>query len=229
MQRARDGRCREREHVNVDLYHLEPFLVLDAEALLFVNNEQAEVFEPDLWFEQRVRADDDVDFARGQAFENVALLGGRAETVQHIHGHGEQGEALAERAAVLLGEDGCRRENGHLLFVEHGFERGAQSHLGFAVAHIAVYDTVHGARLFHVGLHRVDGSQLVVGFIKGERVLEFLHEKVIAREGVAVNLLALGIKRVKRGGHVLDLFLYFAFHQPPARRMQGIDFWRSAL
>ena len=46
---------------------LHLLLVLDAEALLLVDDDQAEVLDPDVGVEQPVRADDDVDRALARA------------------------------------------------------------------------------------------------------------------------------------------------------------------
>ena len=45
LERARDRRRGEREHVDVRAHLLDPLLVLHAEALLLVDDEQAEVLE----------------------------------------------------------------------------------------------------------------------------------------------------------------------------------------
>ena len=63
LERARDRRGREREHVDVGAHLLDAFLVLHAEPLLFVDDEQPEVLELDVLGEQAVRPDDDVDLA----------------------------------------------------------------------------------------------------------------------------------------------------------------------
>ena len=47
---------------------LEAFLVRDAEMLLLVDDQKAEVLELDRLAEQRMRADDDVDRSVGDAF-----------------------------------------------------------------------------------------------------------------------------------------------------------------
>ena len=77
VQRARDGRRRQRQHVHGLPQLLEPFLVLDAEALLLVDDDQAQILELHVLADQAMGADDDVDAARGQAFEDALLLAGR--------------------------------------------------------------------------------------------------------------------------------------------------------
>ena len=79
LQRARDGRRRQREHVHVLAHLLQPLLVGDAEVLLLVDDQQAEALEVDRLAEQRVRADDDVDGAVGQPFLHLGQLLGADE------------------------------------------------------------------------------------------------------------------------------------------------------
>ena len=49
---------------------LQALLVPDAEALLFVDDQQAEIAELDVLREQAMRADDDIDFAFGQILQH---------------------------------------------------------------------------------------------------------------------------------------------------------------
>ena len=63
LERARDRRRGEREHVDVLAQVLDLLLVLHAEALLLVDHEQPHVLELHVVGEQPVRADHDVDLA----------------------------------------------------------------------------------------------------------------------------------------------------------------------
>ena len=74
VERARDRRCRQREYIHVFAHFLERFLVPDAEPLFLVHNEQTEILELDLFVEQLVRADNQIDRARLQLFEQRSLL-----------------------------------------------------------------------------------------------------------------------------------------------------------
>ena len=67
LQRARDRRRGQRQHVHLGAQLLELLLVGDAEMLLLVDDQQPEVLELDALAEQRVGADDDVDRAVGDA------------------------------------------------------------------------------------------------------------------------------------------------------------------
>ena len=70
LQRARDRRRRERQHVHLELQLAEQLLLLDAEALLLVDDHQAEVLAADVAREQPVGADQDVHPALAEALED---------------------------------------------------------------------------------------------------------------------------------------------------------------
>ena len=68
VQGARDGRGGHGEDVDGGAHLLEAFLVADAEALFFIDDEQAEVLELEVLREQAVGADEDVDLALRRLF-----------------------------------------------------------------------------------------------------------------------------------------------------------------
>ncbi len=79
IEGARDRRGRHGQHVHRGPQLLDPLLVGDAEAVLLVHDQQAEVLELDVLAEQPVGADDDVHRAVLQALDDLLLLLGRAE------------------------------------------------------------------------------------------------------------------------------------------------------
>ena len=109
------GRGGEGEDVDGGAEGLEPLLVLDAEALLLVDDDQAEILELHVLLHQAMGADEDVDGAGGGVLEDLADLASRAEAVDDLDPEGELGHPLAEGAVVLLGQDGGGHEDGDLL------------------------------------------------------------------------------------------------------------------
>ena len=65
----------------------------DAEALLLVDDQKAEILELHRFLQQLVRADDEVDLAGGQVVERLFLLLRRAEAGEHVDRHRERREA----------------------------------------------------------------------------------------------------------------------------------------
>ena len=61
VERAGDRRRRQRQRVDVGAQLLEPLLVADAEAVLLVHHDEAEVVECDVALQQAMRPDHDVD------------------------------------------------------------------------------------------------------------------------------------------------------------------------
>ena len=172
LQRARDRRGRQRQHVDLQLELAQQLLLLDAEALLLVDDQQAEVLRAHVAREQPVRADQDVDLAALEGRRRVARLLRRAEARDHVDRERVVAQALAERAEVLLGEHRGRHQEHHLLAVLGGLERGAQRDLGLAVADVAADQAVHRARLLHVGAHGLDRLELVGRLAVREGALE---------------------------------------------------------
>ena len=65
LEGTRDGGGRHGQDVDVGAQGLERLLVFDAETLLLVDDDQAELLKGDGTGQQRVRSDDQVDLARG--------------------------------------------------------------------------------------------------------------------------------------------------------------------
>ena len=137
VQRARDGRRRERQDVDLGLELLEALLVGHAEALLLVDDDEPEVPEADVPAEQAMGADDDVHAARREAGQRVLLLGAGHEAGQRAHRDGIGRQALAEGHEMLRGQDRGGHQDGDLGAGLDGLEGGAQGDLGLAVADVA--------------------------------------------------------------------------------------------
>src|SRR5690349_18984891 len=117
MQRTRDGCSGHGEHVDLLTHLLEAFFVPDAESLFLVDDEQSDVLELKVLGKQAMRADEDIDLAGFEIFENDLLLLGRAEAGDHLDVDGELREAATECLVVLEAEDGGRGEDGYLFRV----------------------------------------------------------------------------------------------------------------
>ena len=203
VQRARNGRGRHGEHVDLRTHLLDAFFVANAEALLFVNHQQAEVGELHVFREQAMGADQDVDFAGFDSLQNFFDLFRRAEAADHFDGDGKGREALLESFVVLKRQDGGGREHGDLLVVADGLEGGAHGDFCLAVTDIAAEQAVHRELRLHVALHVGDGLRLVVGLVVFEGVFELLHPLGVGGEDMTLRSLALRVELEQFVGHVL--------------------------
>ena len=84
VEGARDGGGGEGEDVDLAEEVFEFLLVGDSEALLFIDDGEAEVFVGDIAGDEAVGADDHIDGAVGEAFDGGADFGGCAEAVEEI-------------------------------------------------------------------------------------------------------------------------------------------------
>ena len=98
MQRARNRRRGHRQHVDFLPQPFEPLLVLDAETLLLVDDDQTQILELHVGTDESMRADDDIDAALRQPIDDALLLAGSAEAAQTFDDEWILREPLAEGA-----------------------------------------------------------------------------------------------------------------------------------
>jgi len=168
VQGAGDGRSGEGEDIGERAQFFEGFFMADAEALFFVNDDEAKIMERDIGGEKAVGADDNINFAGGECGDSLFLLAGMNEAGEDGDAHGVFGHAFGDSVPVLLGEDGGGDEDSGLFAGHDGFKGGAQGDFGFAEADVAANEAVHGAGGFHVLLNFGNGAGLVGGFGVGE-------------------------------------------------------------
>ena len=205
VQGARDRRGREGQDVDRRAERLEPFLVLDAEPLLLVDDHQPQVLEGDVLLEDPVRADQDVDRAGRGALEDFADFRAGPEPVDGLDRERELGHPGGEAAVVLLGQDRGRDQDGDLLAGVDGLEGRADGDLGLAVADVAADQAIHRLALGHVLLDRLDGRELVGRLLVGEGRLELGHPvAVLGRIGESGLAGALGLDVDQLLGQVDD-------------------------
>ena len=167
------GVARERERVDVFAHLFEALFVSDAEALLFVDDQQAEILKLYVFGEQAMRADDYVHFSGFQIREDFFLLGGGAESAEHFDLRRKSGEALLEGFVMLERQHRGGSQHRDLFAVANDFEGGAHRHFGLAVSHVAAEQAIHRCRLLHILLDVRDRQVLVVRLFEFERVFKF--------------------------------------------------------
>ncbi len=207
VQRPRNRRRRHRQDVDALLELLDALLVGDAEALLFVHDQQPQVAELDVLRQQPVGADDDLDLPCFQVIEGRLLLRLRAEAAHHVNPDRKRREAIGERLQVLERQDGRRSEDRHLLAVHHCLERRAHRHFRLAVADVAAEQAVHRRRRLHVALDVGDGVLLIDRQLPLECVLELLLPVAVRTEGVTGDGFARGVELEQLLRHIAHLFL----------------------
>ena len=80
VQRTRDRRCGQGQDVDVGPHRLDALLMAHPEAVLFVDDQQPQIFPLHVALQQLVGADQDIDFTFACLFQNLRLLFGAAKT-----------------------------------------------------------------------------------------------------------------------------------------------------
>ena len=182
VQRAWDGRGAEREYVRRQPELEQALLVLHAESLLLVDDDQPKVMERDVLRQQPVRADDDVDLPRAHRSEDRTGLRIALEAAEALDAERIGTEPVAERALVLFAQDRRRHEHRDLTTGVDGLEGGADRDLRLAEPHVAADQAIHRTRALHVALGRLDRAELVLGLLPRELGLELALPIAVGRE-----------------------------------------------
>jgi hypothetical protein len=183
IERAGDGRGGHGQDIDVGAESLEVLLVGDPEAMLLVDDDEAEALEGDVTLQQSVSTDHDVDGTSAKSLDDRSLFALAAQTREHLDAHGIGSEPLAERVVVLKRENSRRDENGDLIPVIDRLEGGAQRDFSFAETDVSAQEAIHRPRPLHVGLYLLDGAPLIRGFLVGETLLEFAIPLGVGAEG----------------------------------------------
>ena len=202
VQRARDRRGRQREHVDLGAHLAQQLLLGHAEALLLVDDHEPQVVGHDIARQHAVRTDQEVDLAVAEIGDDLLRLLGRAHARDDLDAHGQVHQAVAERRTVLLSEDrgGCEQE--HLLARLDDAHRGAQCHLRLAETDVAADQAVHRTILREVVHDLLDRACLVVGLAVGEALLDAAKQLagLVVRD--TGHGLALGIEHKQLACHL---------------------------
>ena len=194
-----------------------------AEALLFIDDQQAEIAKLDVFRKQTMGADGEIDLAGGELLDGGLQFLGGIEARKHRDAHGKRREAALEGFEMLKREHSGGREHGHLLAVAQRFERGAHGDFGFAEADVAAQQAVHGMRRFHVALDLLGGAELVLGLGELEGVFEFALPVGIGREGEAFGHAALGVELQQLIGHVAHFGFDAGFARGPGGAAEPVE------
>ena len=104
VQSPGNGRCGQGQGVHLLRPLAQLLLGCHAEALLLVDDEQAQIVKFHVFLQQLVGADEQVHLALSGAFQNIPGLFGTAESTQHLHRHRKAAEPAHGGGVMLLGQ-----------------------------------------------------------------------------------------------------------------------------
>ena len=202
IEGARDRRGGQGQHIDIRRQLLDAFLLRNAEALLLVNNKQAEIVEFHVLGQHPVRPDHNIHLSVAQPLDGLLLLLRRAEAGEHLDGHRKALEPLQQCVVMLQGKDGSRHKQYTLLALRNTFEGGAERHLRLAEADVAAQQTVHRNGALHIVLDLLRAAELIVGLLIFKPPLKIVLPFLVRPEGKAGGRHPLRIKRNELLGNV---------------------------
>ena len=122
----------------------------DTESVLLIHDHQAQVLEFDVFLQQAMGADHDVDLALAHFIQQRCLRLRGPEARHRCDTHRPVGEAIHEVLGMLAGQQGRRHQQADLPAIGDGDEGCPHGHLGLAESDITANHAVHGMRDGHV-------------------------------------------------------------------------------
>jgi len=152
----------------------------DAEAVLFVDGDEAEARELDVVFDERVGADCELGFAGTDAFEGSRFLRGFQAADEQLDTVATTFEDAACGKKVLDGENFRRRHESSLATVFNRNYGGLQRDDSFTTADVALQQAVHGGGLFQIGRDFGEDALLCGGGLEREDTFESIADALFA-------------------------------------------------
>src|SRR5262245_61632329 len=186
MQGARDRRRRQTDHIDELAQLFQSFLVDDTEAMLFVYDDQAQIFKLDILLKQSVGSDQNIDVTSGGLSEDLRNLLRGQETADHFNAYRVIAKPMPKSLEMLLGQNRRRRQHGNLFAAFDGEKSGSHRHFGLAVADIAADQAIRRLSALHAGQGLIDGTLLIWSFFVFESRFESSVQGVGRCEGISL-------------------------------------------
>ena len=137
--------------------------LVHAEAMLLVDDHQAQLCELHRFLEQRVRAHHELDVAARDGFERAAPRARRQRAGDQRHGNSERSKPAFEILRVLLGQQlGGRHERG-LKSGAHRARGGRSGDHGLAAADVTLHQPHHGPVVGEIAVDFGERARLRTG------------------------------------------------------------------
>ena len=158
----------------------QAFALQNSESVLLIDDNEAEFFEFDGFFDQRVSAGDELRFAGADAFERGELVGAFHAANEQLDAVVSRREGAARGKIVLHGENFCGRHQCDLVAVLDGNNRGFERDDGFAAADVAFEQAIHRRRAFQIAGDFGEDAFLRGGGLEGKDAFHRLADLVVA-------------------------------------------------
>ena len=126
--------------------------LMHAETMLFINDHQAQLMKGDRFLKQGMGADDHLRLSGSDPFQLFTAFSAFLPAIEPSDVQAQWLQPGHESLTVLFGKNFRRGHHGGLPAVLRSLHGGEGGHHGLAGAHIALYQSLHGAGLLQVRL-----------------------------------------------------------------------------
>src|SRR3954463_12714093 len=155
----------------------------DAEAVLLVNDDEAQLCEFNFLLDQGVGSDHQLRAALSDVAADLALAVVLKRAGEKHNSVSRRFKDAARRKIMLLGENLGRRHQRNLVSVLDGDNRGLECDERFARAYVALKQAAHRERLLHIGSDFFQRTFLGSGGMEREYFLDGLADLIFQVEG----------------------------------------------
>ena len=141
-----------------------------------------------------MRPDDNIHLPHFQIFQNSLNISTLFHSADILDPARHPLQALLESIIMLISQNRCRHQHGHLLAIGHRLKCRPDSDFRFPESHVPTNQTVHHVRTLHVRFHRFNRFHLIRRFLVHEGSLHLILQKTIFRESISFLPPALGIQ-----------------------------------
>ena len=181
LKGSRDRSGREGKGIYGCFQFPEFLFCTYAEFLFFVYDKKAQVFETEVFGEDFVGTDEDVNLAVFEVFLDTADFLGGTQAADVVNVAGKVFQTGLECVVVLKSQDGCWHKHSYLLAVGGCLEGCPDGNFRFSEAYVAAHQAVHRAIVLHICLDGFCCQFLVRSVFIYEGGFEFSLEVCVRR------------------------------------------------
>jgi len=165
---AGNGGGRESEYIHFGAQGFEALLLTYPETVLLIDDDQPQARKADVFSDQFMGADDQIDFAFFQGQQGRRDFLGGAEAGQFGDPHRPICKTIGKVLKMLFGQQGGGDQQGNLAPRMDCLKSRAHGHFRLAKPHVTTDQPIHGFGGSQIGAYGSDGGGLIGGFLERE-------------------------------------------------------------
>src|SRR5262249_25640349 len=144
-----------------------------------VNHDETEFMELDSFLNERVSANNKINFACGDGFDSFSLSSAGDRAGEQFQSVARGPKHVSYAPGMLLGQNFGWHHDGGLIAVFYCNHRGLDGDDGLSRSDIALKQAVHGAGAAHIGHDLAQRALLRIGWLEGQNLANSFSDAVV--------------------------------------------------